>query len=76
MTQVYRHLVPYPKTLSNDAQDRGTPLQRPLFMQHEDDPRCYSIQDRYLCGPDLLVAQSFFAADNQWTELFRSVPRA
>lgn len=120
MTRVYRHLVPYLKALGNDARDRGTPVQRPLFMHHEDDPRCYSIQDQYLYGTDLLVAPVhkaeqtewttylprgrtwvhlwngetysggeditlpaplgeppvFFAADSQWAELFRSVPRA
>jgi len=120
MTRIYTHLAPYLKALGQEARDRGTPVQRPLFLHHEDDPRCYEIQDQYLYGPDLVVApvhqagktewtsylpqgrdwvhlwsgQSyhggaevelpapfgeppvFYAADSDWAELFRSVPRA
>lgn len=56
MTQIYVRLAPYLKALSVEAADRGLPVQRPLFLHHEDDQRTYQIQDSYLYGADLLVA--------------------
>ncbi|WP_419321301.1 alpha-glucosidase [Caulobacter sp. ErkDOM-E] len=56
MTQVYRHLAPYIRDLRVEASEEGLPLQRPLFLHHEDDPRTYTEQTQYLFGRDLLVA--------------------
>ncbi len=56
MTRIWVHLVPYLKTLVAEAQATGLPVQRPLFLHFEQDAACYSIQDAYLYGPDLLVA--------------------
>lgn len=56
MTRVYRHLAPYQKAIGEEAFDLGLPLQRPLFLHFEDDPRAYETQTVYLLGPDLLVA--------------------
>ena len=56
MTRVYRHLGPYIRRLRDEAGERGLPLQRPLFLHHEDDPRTYAEQTQYLFGRDLLVA--------------------
>lgn len=56
MTQVYRHLAPYIRDLRVEASEEGLPLQRPLFLHHEDDARTYAEQTQYLFGRDLLVA--------------------
>lgn len=56
MTRIYRHLAPYIRRLRDEAGERGLPLQRPLFLHHEDDPATYAEQTQYLFGRDLLVA--------------------
>ncbi len=63
MTAIYVHLTPYLKTLSAEAAATGLPVQRPLFLHHEDDTATYAIQDSYLYGRDLLVAPVWKAAD-------------
>ncbi len=67
MTRVYVHLAPYLKSLAAEASARGLPVQRPLFLHFEDDPRTYAIQDAYLYGPDLLVAPVWQAGKTEWT---------
>jgi alpha-glucosidase len=67
MTRVYVHLVPYLKSLVEDASTRGLPAQRPLFLHFEEDARTYAIQDAYLYGPDLLVAPVWQAGKTEWT---------
>jgi alpha-glucosidase len=56
MTRIYRHLAPYLRALSEQAAAHGLPMQRPLFLHFEHDPRAYAEQSSYLFGPDLLVA--------------------
>ncbi|MFO7853482.1 MAG: glycoside hydrolase family 31 protein [Bacteroidota bacterium] len=34
----------------------GTPMMRPLFYDFPKDETCYSIEDQYMFGPDLLIA--------------------
>jgi alpha-glucosidase len=67
MTQVYVHLVPYLKSLVAEAFTQGLPVQRPLFLHFEDDPRTYAIQDAYLYGADLLVAPVSQAGKTEWS---------
>ena len=62
MTRIYVYLAPYLKTLSKEAATRGLPVQRPLFLHHEQDLKTYAIQDAYLYGADLLVAPVWQAA--------------
>ncbi|MBU4433797.1 MAG: alpha-glucosidase [Alphaproteobacteria bacterium] len=62
MTRVYRHLAPYIRDLRVEASEEGLPLQRPLFLHHEDDARTYAEQTQYLFGRDLLVAPVLEAA--------------
>ncbi|WP_426230360.1 alpha-glucosidase [Pararhizobium sp. DWP3-4] len=62
MTQIYTHLAPYLKSLSDEAVARGLPAQRPLFLHHQDDRETYAIQDSYLYGADMLVAPVWEAA--------------
>jgi len=56
MTRIYRHLAPYNRVLGTEALEAGLPLQRPLFLHHEDDARTNAEQTQYLFGRDLLVA--------------------
>jgi len=65
MTAIYVHLSPYLRTLSLEAARRGLPVQRPLFLHHEEDQRTYGIQDCYLYGRDLLVAPVWQASQDQ-----------
>ncbi|MEE1613325.1 alpha-glucosidase [Microvirga sp. CF3016] len=67
MTNVYVHLVPYLKSLVTGASTRGLPVQRPLFLHFEDDPRTYTIQEAYLYGPDLLVAPVWHSGKTEWS---------
>ena len=38
------------------AHERGIPPMRPLFVDFPGDATCYSIDDQYMFGPDILVA--------------------
>lgn len=67
MTNVYVHLVPYLKSLVTEASTRGLPVQRPLFLHFEDDPRTYTIQEAYLYGSDLLVAPVWHSGKTEWS---------
>ena len=67
MTRIYAHLAPYLRTLSHEAADTGLPIQRPLFLHFEDDPKTYAIQTAYLLGPDLLVAPVIEQGRMDWT---------
>lgn len=66
MTRIYRHLAPYLATLSMEAIATGLPVQRPLFLHFEDDPRAYESQTTYLYGADLLVAPVILAGISRW----------
>jgi alpha-glucosidase len=66
MTRIYCHLVPYLRELVAEAGARGLPVQRPLFLHFEADPRTHTIQDQYLYGPDLLVAPVHRAGAEAW----------
>ncbi len=66
MTRVYCHLVPYLKTLVDEAHDKGYPVQRPLFTHYEEDLATYDIQDEYLYGADLLVAPVHQSNVTEW----------
>lgn len=67
MTRIHRALLPYLKTLAEEAHCMGLPLQRPLFLHFEDDPRAYETQSVYLLGPDLLVAPVIEPGRKDWT---------
>lgn len=69
MTRIYRRLGPYLRALSEEAGHTGLPLQRPLFLHFEDDPRTYAEQTSYLLGADLLVAP-VIAADALRREVY------
>lgn len=66
MTRIHRALKPYLDGLCDEAATHGLPLQRPLFLHHEEDRRTYAIQDSYLLGRELLVAPVLAPGKDRW----------
>lgn len=66
MTRVYRHLSPYLADLCAEAERRGLPVQRPLFLHFEQDERAYATQTTYLYGADMLVSPVIDAGALRW----------
>ncbi|QXQ04988.1 alpha-glucosidase [Sphingosinicellaceae bacterium] len=66
MTRIFVHLAPCLRRLSDAAVATGLPVQRPLFLHFEDDPRCFAVQTAFLYGPDLLVAPVLEAGCQTW----------
>ena len=56
ITGIYTMITPLIKELVKENAEKGTPVQRPLFMHYDSDDRCYTEQFEYLLGPDVLVA--------------------
>ncbi|OBW95492.1 alpha-glucosidase [Gallibacterium salpingitidis] len=66
MVKIYKHLVPYLKSLVNEAFEKGYPVQRPLFVHFESDLNTYDIQDQYMYGSELLVAPVHKQGVTEW----------
>jgi alpha-D-xyloside xylohydrolase len=49
-------LMPYILAQAKDSSARGFPLLRALFFEYPGDPTCWTVDDEYLFGSDLLVA--------------------
>lgn len=73
-------LLPYLYTLFREAHTTGTPILRPLFWHHQDDPKVYrrDWQHQFLVGEHLLVApvtregsavQHVYLPAGRWLEL-------
>lgn len=56
LTQIHSRLLPYTRSLIQELSTAGTPVQRPLFLDFEEDVGSWDIMYQYLYGPDLLVA--------------------
>jgi len=54
--QVREQLKPYIMKNMEIASKEGIPMMRPLFFDFPGDKVCYTIEDQYMFGPDLLVA--------------------
>lgn len=67
MSQLHADLAPYTSALCEEARDTGLPLQRPLFLHHEEDMDSDTLQTHYLYGRDLLVAPVIEADATRWT---------
>ncbi len=55
-SRVHAALAPYVRHLVTEAQERGLPAQRALFLHYPEDRETFTIQDQYLYGADLMVA--------------------
>ncbi len=54
--QVREQLKPYILKHMEIASKEGIPMMRPLFFDFPDDELCYTTEDQYMFGPDLLIA--------------------
>lgn len=66
LVDIYTMLAPYMKTLVKENAEKGIPVQRPLFLHHEEDKKAYAIQYEYLLGRDLLVAPVYLEDRENW----------
>ncbi|WP_082235511.1 alpha-glucosidase [Halobacillus massiliensis] len=67
MTNIHVELAPYLKELVKKNTDKGIPVQRPLFMEYEEDEKTYDIQYQYMLGEDVLVAPVYEEARSSWS---------
>lgn len=49
-------LRPYIMELMEAAHEKGAPPMRPLFFDFPQDAACWSVEDEFMFGPDILVA--------------------
>jgi len=54
--RVHEELYPYLSDLAEEAAESGMPVVRPLFFEYPEDEECYTINDQYLLGSEMLVA--------------------
>lgn len=66
MTNVHVGLTPYIKHLVEVNAKEGIPVQRPLFMEYEEDEATYDIQYQYMFGDDILVAPVIEESKENW----------
>ncbi|RSV17285.1 alpha-glucosidase [Sphingomonas sp. ABOLG] len=67
MTKVHAALVPYVAELCREAAATGLPLQRPLFLDYEDDAGCWGVETQFAYGRDLIVAPVIEAGAARWS---------
>jgi len=49
-------LRPYIRKQMDRAHDKGIPPMRPLFFDFPKDEECWTVEDQFMFGPDLLIA--------------------
>jgi len=54
--KVREQLKPYILKNMKIASEEGIPVMRPLFLDFPKDQTCYTIDDQYMFGPDIMVA--------------------
>jgi len=59
--QIRENMKSYIKELMRDANEKGTPVMRPLFYDFPEDKQAWEIEDAYMFGPDILVAPILYA---------------
>ena len=79
MTKIYKKISPYARTLTRTASQKGIPVQRPLFLHYESDPKTYDIQYQYMFGADILAAptcnpgetvKELYLPEDQWLHVW------
>ena len=66
MSRVHAALAPYVAAMCDEAEARGLPLQRPMFLDFEADAGCWSIETQFSYGADMLVAPVLEADKRDW----------
>ncbi|KAK4292347.1 hypothetical protein Pmani_034878, partial [Petrolisthes manimaculis] len=67
LTQMHARLLPYTRSLLQQLQDNGTPIQRPLFLEFESDVGSLDVVYEYMFGSDLLVAPILYKGHDTQT---------
>lgn len=67
MTKVHAALAPCVAELCREAAATGLPLQRPLFLDYEDDAGCWGVETQFAYGRDLIVAPVIEAGAARWS---------
>jgi alpha-D-xyloside xylohydrolase len=57
--------MPYIYAQAKDSSARGFPMMRPLFFEYPNDSGSWTIEDEYMFGSDLLVAQLFASSERR-----------
>jgi alpha-glucosidase (family GH31 glycosyl hydrolase) len=77
--RVRMNLLPYIVREADHAAAAGTPLMRPLLLDHPDDPVAWTITDQYRFGRSLLIApvveggattRTFYLPDGAWIDFW------
>ena len=74
MTKVHAALAPYVAELCREAAATGLPLQRPLFLDYEDDAGCWGVETQFAYGRDLIVAPVIEAGAARWSAYLPAGP--
>ena len=56
LIELREKLRPYVMKYMNIAKETGAPVMRPMFYEYPDDNICYTLDDQYFFGKDILVA--------------------
>ena len=56
LIRLRERLRPYIHRYMNIASETGAPLMRPMFFEYPDDEVCYTLDDQYMFGEDILFA--------------------
>lgn len=56
LIELRERLRPYLIELMEENCDMGSPIMRPMFYQYPKDEVCYTLDDQYMFGPDILFA--------------------
>lgn len=77
---VRERLRPYIRDCMRAASESGAPVMRPLFYDFPEDKACWSVEDSYMFGPDLLVSpvmeagalerEIYLPAGVEWTDAY------
>jgi len=49
-------MKPYILRCAKASSETGEPIMRPMFFDYPDDEKCYTLDDQYMFGPDILFA--------------------
>ena len=80
LVNMYRALAPYTTVALAEIASKGLPMQRPLFLHYEEDPKACEVEYQYLYGRDILVApvlesgvatkEAYLPLGDTWVHLF------
>lgn len=56
LIETRERLRPYIAACMDEASRTGSPIMRPMFYDYYSDETCYSLEDQYFFGPDILFA--------------------